>query len=238
MVRNRRIRLADHRGRDATVVLVPIVERVRRRLQDNDGRSVNHVRRVRSTRDTNLEALTARWPDPDELSRALIDADPEIDLAITGRATGPCDRVYLDGDGSVVYAPSIMEIRLAPDGLEIERRPVVTRPANLLTAAPPVWSGVMVPREEVLRRYALTRAYQVAHTNALEFDFLHDLAAHLDERHAMAHIGSGRRGKGLLIIERNGPTYRGFLDGRVQGDAMRLVLYLAAFELAPPEVRG
>ena len=238
MVKNRRIRLADHRGRDATVVLVPVVERVRRALQENDGRPVRHVRRVRSTRDTNLDALMARWPDPDELSRALIDGDPEIDLNLTGRTTGPCDRVYLDGDGGVIYAPSMMEMRFAPDGLEIERRPVVTRPANLVTAAPPVWSGVLMPREEVVRRYALTRAYQVAHTNALEFDFLHGLAAHLDERNAMAQIGSGRRGKGLLISERNGPTYRGFLDGRVQGDAMRLVLYLAAFELAPPEVRA
>ena len=238
MVRNRRIRLADHRGRDATVVLVPIVEHVQRCLQDNYGRPVRHVRRVRATRDTNLDALTARWPDPDELSRALIDGDPEIDFAITGRATGPCDRIYLDGDGAVLYAPSIMEVRFSPDGLERERRPILTRPANLVTAAPPVWSGVLMPRETVLRRYALTRAYQVAHTNALEFDFLHGIAAHLDERNAMVQIGSGRNGKGPLTLERNGPTYRGFLDGRVQGDAIRLVLYLAAFELAPPEVRA
>ena len=131
-----------------------------------------------------------------------------------------------------------MEVWFSPDGLERERRPIVTRPANLVTAAPPVWSGVLLPRDEVVRRYALTRAYQVAHTNALEFDFLHGLAAHLDERKAMAQVGSGRRGRGPLILERNGPTYRGFLDGRVQGDAMRLILYLAAFELAPPEVRG
>ena len=75
------------------------------------------------------------------------------------------------------------------------------------------------------------------HTNALEFDFLYGIAAHLDERQAVAQIGSGRRGVGPLILERNGPKYRGFLDGRVQGDAMRLVIYLAAFELAAPEER-
>ena len=85
--------------------------------------------------------------------------------------------------------------------------------------------------------YALTRAYQVVHSNALEFDFLYGIAAYLDERKAMTQIGSGRRGNGPLILERNGPKYRGFLDGRVQGDAMRLVLYLAAFELTAPEGR-
>lgn len=53
----------------------------------------------------------------------------------------------------------------------------------------------------------------------------------------MAQVGSGRRGNGPLILERNGPKYRAFLDGRIQGDAMRLVLYLAAFELAMSEAR-
>ena len=75
------------------------------------------------------------------------------------------------------------------------------------------------------------------HTNALEFDFLYGIASYLDERRAMAQVGSGRRGIGPLILERNGPKYRGFLDGRIQGDAMRLVLYFASFELAAPEER-
>ena len=75
------------------------------------------------------------------------------------------------------------------------------------------------------------------HANALEFDFLYGVAAYLDERKAMVQVGSGRRGVGPLILEHNGPKYRAFLDGRVQGEAMRLVLYLASFELAAPEDR-
>lgn len=202
-----------------------------------DGRPVQSVRRVRATGQTCAEALFAKYPDPDDLSRCLIDGDPEIDLDMTGRSTGPCDRVHIDGDGQILYAPTVMEVRCGPDGMECERRPLSMRPSNLVTPAPPVWSGVLTPRAEIIRLYALTRAYQVMHTNALEFDFLLCIAAHLDERKAMAQIGSGRRGNGPLILERNGPKYRGFLDGRVQGDAMRLVLYLAAFELAAPEQR-
>lgn len=237
MVRFRRVRLADHRGRDATVLLVPIGESVNRRQQDMDGRPVQSVRRVRATGQTCADALFAKYPDPDELSRSLIDGDPELDLEITGRSTGRCDRVHIDGDGQILYAPSVVEVRCGPDGMECERRPLSVRPSNLVTPTPPVWSGVLTPRAEIIRQYALTRAYQVMHTNALEFDFLFCIAAHLDERKAMAQVGSGRRGNGPLICERNGPKYRGFLDGRVQGDAMRLVLYLASFELAAPEQR-
>ena len=237
MVRLRRMRLVDHRGRDATVLLVPIAESVKRQHQDMDGRPVQSVRRVRATGQTCADALLAKYPDPDELSRALISNDPEIDLEMTGRSAGPCDRVHIDGDGQILYAPTVMEVRCGPDGMECERRPLSVRPSNLVTPAPPVWSGVLTPRGDVTRRYALTRAYQVMHSNALEFDFLFCIAAHLDERKAMVQIGSGRRGIGPLILERNGPKYRGFLDGRVQGDAMRLVLYLASFELAAPEER-
>ena len=237
MVRLRRIRLADHRGRDATVLLVPVTESIKRRHQDMEGRPVQSVRRVRATGQTCADALFARYPDPDELTRALISGDPEIDLEMAGRATGPCDRVHIDGDGQVLYAPSVVEVRYGPDGIETDRRPLSVRPSNLVTPAVPVWSGVLTPRGDVIRKYALTRAYQVMHTNALEFDFLYSIAAYLDEHKAMAQVGSGRRGIGPLILERNGPKYRGFLDGRVHGDAMRLVLYLASFELAVPEER-
>ena len=238
MVRFRRIRLADHRGRDATVLLMPVGESIKRRHQDTDGRPVRSVRRVRATGETCADALFAKYSDPDELSRSLIDGDPEIDLEMTCRSTGPCDRVHIDDDGQILYAPAVVEVRCGPDGMECERRPLSVRPSNLVTPAPPVWSGVLTPRAEIIRQYALTRAYQVMHSNALEFDFLYGIAAYLDERQALAQIGSGRRGNGPLILERNGPKYRGFLDGRVQGDAMRLVLYLAAFELAAPEGRS
>ncbi len=235
MVRFRRIRLADHRGRDATVLLVPVGESMKRRYQDSDGRPVRSVRRVRSISKTCADRLLEQYLDPDELARSLIDGDPETDLEVTGRAAGSCDRVHIDGDGQVIYAPSVVEVRYGPDGIEQERRPLSVRPSNLVTPVPPAWSDVLLPRSEVIRRYALTRAYQVMHTNTLEFDFLYGVAAYLDERGVMAQVGSGRRGNGPLIPERNGPKYRGFLDGKIQGDAMRLVLYLTAFELAARE---
>ena len=156
MMRLRRIRLADHRGRDATVLLVPIGESIMRRHQDTAGRSVHHVRRIRGTGETHADALFAQYPDPDELSRALISGDPEIDIEMTGRATGSCDRVHLDGNGQILYTPSVLEARYSPDGIECERRPLSVRPSNLATPATPTWSGLLLPRCDVIRRYALT----------------------------------------------------------------------------------
>ncbi|MHB1000858.1 MAG: hypothetical protein ACYC27_16575 [Armatimonadota bacterium] len=231
MVGSRRIRLADHRGRDAVVLLLPVTDRMQNRYQDTEGRQVHRVRRIRSTVDTSIESLLAKYSDPDDLSHALVTGDPEIDMELSGCAAGTCDRFHIDNDGNLIYAPSIMEVRYDSNGIEEARRPIANKPANLATAMPPVWSGVLIQRAEAVRRYAFTRAYQVVHSNVLEFDFLLGIASYLDERRSMVQVGTGRQGRGPLRTERNGPRYRGFLDGRIQGDAMRLVLYLSAYEL-------
>jgi len=232
------MRVPDHRGREATCVLLPVGMAEVRRWQDLAGQPVRYARRVRATADTHPEALYARYPDPDALARVLITGDPEWDTRAVGRPTGPCARGYVDGDGQPCYAPRWTEIRYDAQGQELARRPVGLRYANLAPTAPPVWSGVLIPRQEVIRRVAFSRAYQVVHQDALQFDFLYDLAQYLQQRNAMVQVGSGRQGRGPLICERHGRPYRGFLDGQVQAEAMRLVLYLAAGELvnreAPP----
>lgn len=231
----RKIRLADHRGRDATVLLVPVSHRSEKRHQNMEGNPAESIRRIKCTAYTHADALLKQYSDPDALARVLIAEDPEMDIELVGRATGSCDRVYLSVKGETVYTPGIMEIRYCPDGTEIERRPKRIRPANTVTATPPVWSGMLIPVDDAIRRYAFTRAYQVMHQNALEFDFLMGIAAYLHGRESMVLVGTGRNGKGPLILERNGPRYRGFLNGRVMGDAMRLVLYLSQSELRTPE---
>lgn len=215
----RRIWLSDHRGRDAIVVLTSPPAKETVRYQDLDGRPVRPVRRIKLARDG--------WDssaDPDELARLLVDGDPEVDMELTGRETGPCDRVYRDGEGRAVYVPHFMEVRTKPDGRE-ERRPLVSRPATIAAGRPLVWRGC-VQRTGIVREFAFCRAYQVRHTNALEFDFLRSICEYLEERGAMARLGSGADGEGPLVLERGGTPYRGYLDGRTRGEAMRLVLYL------------
>ena len=233
----RRIRMADHRGRDAIVLLVPRRQGTARPAGyvDSAGNPVRFTRRIKATEGTRFASLQQAYRDPEVLARALIDGDPEIDLDAVGRETGPCDRVFVGGDGAPLYAAEIVEIRLDPKGQELERRAPIDLASNLVPDVPPAWSGRLVATGEAARRYAFTRAYQVRHGNALEFDFLLGLARYLDERDSLVQVGSGPLGTGPLIPERNAAPMMGFLSGRVQGQAYRLVLHLAAFELRARE---
>ena len=236
----RRIRLADHRGRDAVVVLVPRQRAGPRgahttRYQDGAGEAVRFSRRIKAVEQTSFEVLRRQHPDPEALAQALIDGDPELDLDAVGCEAGPCDRVYLNGDGRPLYSAQILEVLLDRDGQELERRPPQVVPANLVPDTAPVWSDRLLALSEAARRYGFTRAYQVRHSNALEYDFLYGLAAYLEEQQSMVLVGSGPRGVGPLIPERNAHPMKGLLEGRTQGKAYRLVLHLAAFELLAPE---
>jgi hypothetical protein len=236
----RRIWLADHRGRDAVVVLLP-----RQRAPntttyaDGAGVPVRFSRRIKATDGTCYTTLRDAHRDPEGLAAALVAGDPEIDFAAVGFEAGPCDRVFVGADGRPLHSARVLEVRYDRDGHEVERHPPVAVPANLVPDTPPTWSGRLIPLHEAARRYVFTRAYQVRHTNALEFDFLHGLAGYLDQRASVVVVGSGPRGTGPLVPERNAAPMKGLLSGQVHGDAYRLVLHLAAYDLrAPQEQEG
>ncbi len=231
----RRIRLADHRGREATVTLVPRRKPPSAHFADASGAPVHFARLIKSTMETDHDALLSRYGDPESLARALIDGDPEIDMEAAGREAGPCDRVHVGADGQPFYSARMVEVVVDREGNEIDRREPVETPANMLPDLPPRWSGKLIPRVEAARRYAFTRAYQVRHTNSLEYDFLLGLARYLEERDALALVGSEPKGTGPLILERNGAPMKGFLEGRTRGETYLLTLHLAAFELKMPE---
>lgn len=230
----RRLRLADHRGREAVVALLSVHPTIQIHYQGPEGQPLQHRRRIKLSADH----VNPPGADPDDISRVLIDGDPDVNMEQTGRATGPCDRIWVDRDGCPCYAPVYVGVQYHADGTEREWRPMPMHPANLVTARPRVWSGVLRPRRDIIRSEIFTRAYQVAHTTALEFDFLYALTRHLQDGEVMVQVGSGQRGTGPLRCERNGPAYRGWLDGRVGDDTYQLVLYLASGALlaaeAPP----
>ena len=233
----RSIRLADHRGREATVVLIPRRRPPASRYVAATGAPVRFARLVKVTEATHHAALLSRYGDPELLARALIAGDPEIDLEAAGREAGPCDRVWVGADGQPLYSARFVEVAYDQEGNEISRREPVDVPSNLAPAAPPRWSGKLIPRAEAARRYAFTRAYQVRHGNSLEYDFLFGLARHLEQRTALVLVGSGPKGVGPLILERNGTPMKGFLEGQTNGERYRLVLHLASFELKPLEAQ-
>jgi hypothetical protein len=231
----RRIWLPDHRGRNAVVLLVPRQHAAEAVPLDPSSRPVRFTRRIKATETSASPALRRRFPDPETLARALVQGDPEVDFEAAGRETGPCDRVYIDSRGKPTYSARLVEVVCDRKGAEVERREPQLVPANLVPDTPPVWSGRLLRRHLAARRFAFTRAYQVRHGNALEYDFLYGLAAHLQERNCVALIGSGPKGIGPLVPEANAPPMKGILEGRTRGAQYLLILHLAAFELRHPE---
>lgn len=233
---SRWIRISDSRGRDARVRMESPQVTGDKVFQTHDGRAVGAERLIKSHLQTEYESLRRECPEHRELAQFLINGDPEIDMEVAGRKTGPTDRVFLDPDEKLLYATSHMEILYDSDGLEIERREPTPMSANIDTESPLLWTGKVFSRSEAVHRFAFTRQYQLRHVDGLTFDFLFGIAAELDDADSLVLIGAGQQGKDPLIMERNGLPYRGFLEGRVAGEKYLLVLHLTHLELLlPPE---
>ena len=231
---SRWIRICDGRGRDARIRMAPAQRSARSRVQMTDGRHVEAARFIKTPLPRTYDALRARCGDDVELAELLLEEDPEIDLEAAGRRSGPTDRVLLDPDGQVLYATSEIEVVRDRHGVEMERRLPADTPANVDGDLPLVWTGRMLARAEAARRFAFSRNYQLRHADGLTYDFLFALAAELDQAGAVVLVGAGPQGRDPIILERNGLPYRGFVEGRVQGDRYLLVLHLSHLELATP----
>lgn len=235
----RTIRITDPARRDTTVALERAPRPPRPRFVGPGGRPVSFESLIRVTEGRDHDALLAAHDgDPDALAQALVDGDPELDPELVGRKVGPSDRVYLRPDGTVLYAARALRVTLDPAGREVSRDDFVDVEATVDADAPLPWSGRLFPIADVVRRFALVRKVQLRHVDGLTFDFLRELAQTLAREGKMAFLGSGSRGLQPLIFQKNGSPYRGFLEGRVEGEGFRLVLHLSNLELkapAPPE---
>ncbi len=229
----REIHLTNDKKRNAQVGFEPVSVEQHVVFQAPDGHPAKNVRLIKATMLQSTEALLAQHGgDANALGKALIEGDPEIDMEHAGRQLGGADRVYLSPEGSVVHCARAEEIVYGPDGAERERRPPLITEANIAveqSALP--WTGKLFPRREVLRKFVLGRKVQLVHVNGLTYDFLFDIAKTLHGKDSMLLMGGGPRGNLPLVFQRGGGSYRGFLEGRVDGDKYCLMLHLSNLEL-------
>ncbi len=228
---SRWIRLSDGKGRHTRVRMESKQATPSQQFQTEDGRFVKAARIIKSPLTKTYSYLRSRCNDDQELARLLMESDPEIDYESAGKKTGPIDRVLLDSEDRVLYAASEIEVVLNSDGDEIERRQPVDTPANIDTERPLVWTGKTFKRSEAVRRFVFSRNYQIRHIDGLTFDFLFAIAQELDRSDSLVLIGAGTRGSEPIVPERNGLPYRGFLEGRINGDRYLLMLHLTHLEL-------
>lgn len=171
----------------------------------------------------------------EDYAQALIDGDPEVDVEKVGREIIPSAKVFLSSDGQVMHAvPTVVEVITDPDGTERERREPSNQPANITDTLPVVWTGKTMAKRDAVRKFLFTRTLVLRHTNGLSFDFLHAMAKELAESGEVVLVGAGKGGKLPLVLQENGTPYRGFLEGRVDGDRFALLLHLSNMELKRP----
>jgi hypothetical protein len=169
-----------------------------------------------------------------EVGTSLIEGDPEIDLETTGRFLRDTSRVYVDVDGEIVHKVRFFEVIRNPDGSERTRRSRKLLPPNIAAETPLRWSGVFIKKDEACRKFVFSGKVQLHHINGLTYDFLYGMAKELEEKDSLMLLGAGLKSNQPLILRRGGSPYRGFLEGRTDGNKYCLVLHFSNLELKAP----
>jgi hypothetical protein len=233
------INLSNSKGRDAVVGAQTVVKPLKVRWVDDQGRQMTSGRVMKADLSHDLAALEAKAGARDKIAQLLIAGDPEIDLEMYGSLMKETIRVFVEADGKVVHKVKRFEVIRNPDGTERERRPKKVSQPNCDTETPLKWSGKVMKKKEVYNKFVFATKRQIVHVNGLTYDFLYAMAKELEASESLMLLGSGPKGNQPLVLTRGGQLYRGFLEGRAQGDKYCLILHLSNMELkaAPTEAK-
>ena len=227
-----RIHLANSSGRDATLLAVSTSPKPGHRPAKN-GTAVTFRRYVASGEGLSDADLQSRFGGV--YDEQLIEGDPEIDFEVVGRFITDSQSILMGSSGEPLYcAPEVVEVVLAPDGTETDRKAPTDTPANINDAIPVSWTSRTMKKKDMVRRFAVRRTVQLRHVDGVTFDFNYAMAKELHETDSVILVGAGQGGKGPLLFQLNGTPYRGFLEGRVDGEKYQLLLHLSNMELKRP----
>jgi hypothetical protein len=229
------INISNSAGRDALVTTENVRTPLKVRWVDDMGRQASNVRVLKAPIERDVDALKADLgEDLEQVAEAMLDGDPEIDLENTGRFLHETSRVYIDCDRQIAHKVQFWEIIRNPDGSERQRRPRKLRDPNIAGELPLKWSGVFIKKEEACRKFIFSGKVQLHHINGLTYDFLYGMAKELEAEDSLMLLGAGPKSNQPLILRRGGAPYRGFLEGRTDGDKYALVLHFSNLELKVP----
>ena len=228
----RKLHVANDERRNATIAVVAVKPEPGPR-SGKGGQPVEFRRYVTAGEGTLNADLVANFGEP--YAEQLIDGDPEVDFEAVGAFIGHTHTILLDAGGNPMYrSPQIVDVSYGPDGAEKERKPPQDTAPTVDDIIPLRWTGRLLPRNDMVRRFAIRRTLQLQHVDGVTYDFLHSMAEHLDSTDSVVLMAGGENGKEPIVLNVNGSPYRGFLDGRVDGSRYRLLLHLSNMELKQP----
>ena len=229
------INLSSSKNRDALVHTQSVSTSLRVRWLDDKGQPAGNVRVLRATLDRDLEALSAaHGGDLAAVGEAIIKGDPEVDFERVGGYLRDTSRVYVSPEQKIVHAVAQWDLVKNPDGSIKDRRPQKPTLPNVATETPLRWSGKLMKKSEVWNKFVFAAKLQVVHINGLTYDFLFEMAKELELKESLLLVGAGPKSNLPLCFHRGGTPYRGFLEGRTQGEAYCLILHLSNLELRAP----
>ena len=224
------INIANNSKRNTRVVLESRRAKAKTFYVDANGDQVKSVRMVKNTLKTDLKELT-KETSLEDLSRKLIDGDPEIDFELFGRQIHQTTKIYLNSNNEAAHGVVLKEEIYLPDGTLKEVRDMLVQESNINTERPIKWSNKLMPKKQFYKKFAFGAAYQINHVDGLSFDFLFSMAKELEEKDALLYVAAGEKSNQPLVLARNGTQYRGFLEGRTKGDKYMLILHMTNLEL-------
>ena len=229
------INICNSVGRDAVVNMESANIPLRVRWLDSKNRQARNIRVLKSTIDHDIDALVKQQDGIKNVAQALIDGDPEINLESVGSFLSATSRVFVDKERKLVHLIQQFEIVKDPFGKEKERRPRAAVQPNVSSDTPLAWTGTFLKKKDVVRKFVFASKMQLMHINGLTYDFLYGMAKELEEKESMMLLGGGPKSNQPLILRRGSTPYRGFLEGRTEGDKYCLILHLSNLELKSPE---
>ncbi|MFK7854923.1 MAG: hypothetical protein AB8B79_12450 [Granulosicoccus sp.] len=231
------INLSDERRRDAVVKAESVRVDEAVRYLGPTGKQTWTRRILKCTTDHDLDSLSERFGSPELLVSALVEGDPEVDIERTGQFLWNTSKVWINPEQEMVFRVRQLEQIRDPAGKLKTTRERERQEPNVDSEIPLFWTGKKVTRDEAIRRYVFASKLQVVHINGLTFDFLFAMAKELADENKMLLLGAGKGGKSPLIFSRGSVPYRGFLEGRVNGNSYVLMLHLSNLELKLPDTR-
>ncbi|HEX4795545.1 MAG TPA: hypothetical protein VH370_17270 [Humisphaera sp.] len=225
------INLSNSKGRDAMVGAQTVGKPLKVRWLDEQGRQIESSRIMKGDWAHDIAALEEKAGGRDKIAQLLVSGDPEIDLETYGSVLKETSRVFINPQGKIVHKVKQFEVVKNPDGTERERRPRKIAQANAASEVPLKWTGKLMKKAEVFNKFVFANKRQIVHVNGLTYDFLYGMAKELEDSQSLMMLGAGPKGIQPLILTRGGQQYRGFLEGRTQGDRYCLILHLSNMEL-------
>lgn len=227
----RAIHLANEKRRDAEIAFEAQIEKIQIHSVLADGSEKENVKILKTTVQRDEEALLKQYGEMGKLARALAEEDPDVDLETVGKMIRRTRKLWVDVENRIAYRVNLYRVVRDPDGTERERRDLNKLPGNMNAEVPLRWNGKKYPKDEAIRKFVFTKKYQIRHVNGVTFDFLYNMAKELHESRALGLVVAGRKGNEPILLSRGGQPYRGFLEGRVEGERYCLVLHLSDIEL-------